>query len=85
MQKHSKEYEDYIRSWAWKQKRQQRLEIDGHCCSMCGKPENECRGGLQIHHVHYNSLGNEDPYNDICSLCARCHGLIHSYYRRKRA
>ena len=68
----------------WDAKRQQRLDVDEHCCAMCGRPETKCRNGLQVHHITYQRLGHEDIYNDLVSLCPGCHKKIHSYYRRRR-
>ena len=80
----TEEYKRYMRSREWNATRQQRLDIDEHCCAMCGRPEAKCRNGLQVHHITYQRLGHEDIYNDLVSLCAGCHKKIHSYYRRKR-
>ncbi len=80
----SKEYKDYIRSDRWAAKAQERIEIDGHKCVMCGRPESRCRNGLQVHHVTYARLGQEDVYNDLVSLCQSCHLKIHAYYDRRR-
>ena len=55
-------YKKYMRSKEWEEKRQQRLEIDGHKCAMCGRLESKCKDGLQIHHVSYRHLGNEDVF-----------------------
>lgn len=82
--KQSEEYKAYIRSAQWEQKKKQRLEIDGYKCAMCGRPESKCRNGLQMHHVSYKNLGNEDVYNDLVSLCQSCHLKIHAYYNRRR-
>ena len=80
----TEEYKRYMRSREWDATRQQRLDIDEHTCSMCGRPEAKCRNGLQVHHITYQRLGHEDIYNDLVSLCPACHRKIHAYYRRKR-
>ncbi len=83
---HSAQYENYIRfSPVWQEKRKQRLEIDGYKCVMCGKTaaEAEAEGKpLQIHHVSYDRLFDEDVIHDLCVLCPRCHELIGNYYSR---
>ena len=84
MKKHSEEYKRYMRSRDWEHKRQRRLEVDGHKCVMCGRPESKCRNGLQVHHISYTRLGNEDVGNDLVSLCPGCHKKIHNYYGRNR-
>lgn len=77
-------YRQYMRSEEWQRKKQQRLEIDNHACCMCGRPESKTRNGLQIHHISYRRLGNENVYEDICSLCPACHLKIHRFYNRTR-
>lgn len=80
----TQEYKEYIKSDVWKQKCKQRLEIAGHKCEMCGRPQTQSKA-LQIHHISYKHLCNEDVGNDLICLCGRCHILIHRYYDRKRA
>ena len=82
--KHSPEYERYIKSEQWQFKRVQRLEIDGHKCCMCGRPEDTIKGGLRVHHINYNSLMHENVHTDICCLCPKCHRLMHNYWERPR-
>lgn len=31
---------------------------------------------LQIHHIHYNNIGNE-KMEDLVTLCINCHAEIH--------
>ena len=62
-------YKEYIRSDEWKALRQKKLEACQHKC--------ECEGGCyreatQVHHLHYNTLGNES-LQDLQALCAKCH------------
>lgn len=81
----TEEYKRYIRSPEWEKKKAERLEIDNHCCAMCGRPEAKCRNGLQCHHTNYKKpLGQESVYDDLVSLCPSCHMKIHAYYNRVR-
>lgn len=80
----TQEYKEYIKSDMWKQKCKQRLEIAGHKCEMCGRLETQSKA-LQIHHISYKRLFDEDVGNDLICLCGGCHILIHRYYDRKRA
>ena len=62
-------YHKYIQSEAWKEKR--RVKLDA-CRRKC-----ECEGGCtreatQVHHLHYDSLGNES-LDDLQALCPKCH------------
>ena len=63
------DYHKYMRSKEWKAKRQEKLEACDHKC--------ECEGGCyrkatQIHHLHYDTLGNESM-EDLQALCPKCH------------
>lgn len=42
MQKHSKEYNNYMKSAEWAAKREERLQLDDNHCVMCGR-----KNGLQ--------------------------------------
>lgn len=77
-------YKKYMRSKEWEQKRQQRLEIDNHKCAMCDRPESKCKDGLQMHHITYERLEDENVLTDLVSLCSACHVKIHKYYGRRR-
>lgn len=62
-------YKTYMRSSEWKEKRKAKLET---CNSKC-----ECEGGCvreatQVHHLHYDTLGNENM-EDLQALCSKCH------------
>lgn len=62
-------YKTYMRSTGWKEKRQAKLEASNFKC--------ECKGGCtrqatQVHHLHYNTLGNENM-EDLQALCSKWH------------
>ncbi len=82
MRKHSREYDNYMKSDAWAAKREERLRIDGNKCALCGRPNGLQKDGitpiLQVHHIRYSSLGQE-PMEDLLSLCPRDHRLVHKY------
>lgn len=88
MRKHSKEYDNYMKSDEWAAKREERLQLDDNKCVMCDRPNGLQKDGktpiLQVHHICYSHLGNE-PMSEIVSLCAGCHKKIHRYYRRFRS
>ena len=84
MEKHSLEYNCYIASKAWSLKRSERLKIDDYKCAMCGRPQDKTKNGLQVHHISYKRLGNEDVFRDLVSLCPACHRKIHQFYKRAR-
>jgi len=74
-------YVRYLRSDAWKAKARQRLEIDDYKCCMCG-----CAGSqinrLQVHHLNYYHIGNENVWNDLLTLCNSCHSMVHKMMNR---
>ena len=80
---HTAFYEEYIRSPAWEQKKLERMQIDGFRCVMCGRSADHCRT-LQVHHVTYKRLGNENVLTDLCTVCGSCHKKLHNYYDRER-
>ena len=63
------DYRKYIKSAEWKVKRQAKLE---DCHGICECEEGCCRKATQIHHLHYDTLGNES-FEDLQALCAKCH------------
>lgn len=72
MEKSTVDYDSYIHSAQWQDKRKQRLAIDDFKCQMCGNKDN-----LEVHHVTYDRLGNENM-DDIITLCDKCHTKVHS-------
>ncbi len=86
--------EDYYRSTAWRDKRQQRLNHDQHICQGCGITQQQLVElgwpALQVHHrnagppdYRYPSFGNE-PLSDLLTLCSECHDGITNSVRRQR-
>lgn len=65
-----KNYNSYIRSDKWKQKRNEFIK-KYKVCACCGSNEN-----LNVHHLSYDNLGNESD-EDLLLLCSRCHKYVH--------
>lgn len=78
----TQEYKAYMKSEKWKVKKQERIAIDKGCC-MCGRPLDKIKS-VQVHHITYKNLGNENVLTDLCTLCGSFHKKIHNYYNRKR-
>lgn len=72
-------YKQYIASKEWKQKRCQRLDFDSNMCAICHGTNN-----LSVHHLHYESLGNEDIVHDLITACGRCHRYLDAIERYNR-
>lgn len=53
---------------------------DNHTCQNCGKPENELRRQLNVHHINYNKH-DVRPHN-LVSLCDSCHSKTN--FNRKK-
>ncbi len=68
------EYENYLKSDAWRRKREQRFHIDGYRWVMCG-----AKHSLQAHHLTYNRIYHEDVRKDLVTLCKRCHNDVHGF------
>ncbi len=49
------------------------LGRDGHRCQNC-----RTLRGLHVHHVVWRSLGGPTKADNLVTLCARCHGLVHT-------
>ncbi len=53
--------------------REQVLRRDGWMCQCCGK-----RFNLEVHHREFRSQGGNDSEENLITLCAGCHSLVHS-------
>lgn len=65
-------YTDYLESPQWRARRALILSRDGLVCRRCKTNE-----ATQVHHKTYERTGNEAD-EDLESVCAWCHKLIHS-------
>lgn len=59
---------DYYASPKWAAKRNERLIIDGFKCARCGFTR-----ALEVHHINYERLFDEDVSRDLITLCKKCH------------
>ncbi len=69
-------YEDYLRSPHWIKFRRRLLQQRGAKCEWCG-----ARKRLEVHHLHYRTLGQETSV-DVAVLCYKCHHGVH--FRKKQ-
>lgn len=65
-------YQDYLKSDYWKQRRLAALERAEYLCQLCGEHDS-----LEVHHLSYERLGNEDP-NDLFVICKSHHWMEHN-------
>jgi 5-methylcytosine-specific restriction endonuclease McrA len=68
----AKEYQKHLTSDYWRHIRRQALQRAGYHCERrpCGNSL-----GLQVHHLHYGSLGRE-ALEDVQVLCDACHRQV---------
>ena len=52
--------------------RQQVLRRDGWRCQACGMMSN-----LEVHHKQFRSHSGHDSEENLITLCAACHAVIH--------
>lgn len=69
----NKAYENYIHSSAWRNKANERLNLDSHICQVCGEDASD------VHHLTYDRFGHEDM-GDLVSLCRKCHQKAEEIY-----
>lgn len=65
-------YKEYIKSPKWKRFKLSILKTRGEKCELC----NEKTSFLDLHHIHYRTLYNEQP-EDVLLLCRECHENQH--------
>lgn len=64
----SQEYKKYLKSPAWQKKRNARLVFDDFTCQKCGAKKD-----LDVHHLTYRSIYDENVCRDLVTLCRKCH------------
>jgi 5-methylcytosine-specific restriction endonuclease McrA len=73
------DYKQYIKSAEWRLKRRELINELGSQYSRCGFSKRYLRSlgrHLQVHHLHYDTLGCERP-EDVMILCNICHKKEH--------
>lgn len=65
------EYDAYLASAAWQERREKVLLRDGYRCQACGE-----RDATQVHHLTYARVFSE-PLFDLVAVCAECHEGLH--------
>lgn len=64
------DYQRYMASKKWADKRAQKLHEAGYVCQRCGISQHS--SDLQVHHLTYDNLGHE-PMSDLQVVCPECH------------
>lgn len=65
--RHDPAYQTRARRWIRPSLRAAIYERDGHACLHCGATEN-----LSLDHIHPYSLGGEDTFDNLQTLCRPC-------------
>lgn len=63
-------YKDYLNTHHWKKIKEGYIQLYGEKCEVCGDK------GEELHHLHYESLG-EEAFDDLVLLCKECHRNEH--------
>jgi len=74
-------YIEYLHSESWKMKARARLEIDNYTCQGCGS-KGSSLNPLQVHHMTYHNIYNENEFTDLVVCCRSCHALLHNVLNR---
>lgn len=75
----SEEYEHYLASPEWRERRSVAIRKAGSRCQVCNGSDR-----LGVHHRTYERLGAEME-DDLTVLCEDCHGLYERHKRLRRA
>lgn len=67
---------DYYNSLEWQRKRNERLKLDDFKCARCGFTR-----ALEVHHLNYERVFDEDVSRDLITLCKKCHAEIEAQKR----
>lgn len=73
------EYENYIHSPKWREKRRQVMERCGGVCEGC-----KIKKAVQVHHLTYDNFGDELLFQ-LVGVCADCHGKCHPWKNQEEA
>jgi len=72
-------YQSYLKSSAWREKRKNALSKVDYKCEDCGAENIR----LEVHHLNYNTIFNED-LQDLIVLCCDCHKARHNFVSEQR-
>jgi hypothetical protein len=71
LKKHE-EYEKYLQSDSWREKRRLVLNRCGNICECCLR-----KNAIQVHHTNYKTLFDEVAW-DLKGVCIACHKRLHN-------
>lgn len=74
------DYEKYLKSPEWFNKKKTRLAFDCWQCGICHAQIDDEK--YETHHLNYSRLGDEDIEHDLLTLCHDCHATFHSLWQK---
>lgn len=74
-----KNHQDYLKTMAWQEKREEVLKRDDYLCQACLK-----KRATQVHHLTYDHFGAE-PLFDLISVCGECHQAITEMDQKRKS
>ena len=66
------QYQQYLRSYTWKEKRYAVYRRAGYMCEACGKGL-----AIAIHHLKYPKRWGDEPLDWLQAVCKPCHSKEH--------
>jgi 5-methylcytosine-specific restriction endonuclease McrA len=75
-----REYMEYLKSPAWKQKRAEVMAVYENKCMNCGCSSEP----LDVHHIRYAEVLGNETIKDFRVLCRTCHDAEHSASKKKK-
>ena len=66
-------YKEYLKSDRWKTQRRRTFYHHGRKCVVCGNDK------VEVHHLTYKMLENENPSKHLLPLCREHHQMVHDY------
>ena len=68
----------YLKSSQWNKKRKARLKIDNYECQVCKHNRTVIQEPLDVHHITYKNVFDEDVDTQLISLCRMHHTQLHN-------
>lgn len=68
-------YQRYINGPRWRSFRRLAIEAADDRCQRCGTPDYDDPDPLEVHHLHYDTIGNE-AFTDVIVTCVPCHAAL---------
>lgn len=73
------EYQQYLQTWEWKERRRKVLERARWVCEGC-----RAERATEVHHLTYSHIFHELLYQ-LVALCDGCHAAVHGVEHQERA